>query len=142
MLDIKSIKDDPLFMWTNHAKRKLFYYRLSPSKIKSIIRHPARLEQSIVENLAAAMRPAGSPKNPYEVWAMFQIIEVRSWKLEAKIKNLKNKIKKIKLKPQKKIKIISCWRYPGTTKPGKLIPIPEGIISELGINSEKVVSFE
>jgi hypothetical protein len=142
MQDIKDIKDDQTFQWTNHAKRKLFYYRLGPAKIKSIIRHPARLEQSIVQGLTAAMRPGGSRKNPYEIWTMFEIIEIKNQKLKLGIKNLKNKAKKIKLKPQKKIKIISCWRYPGKTKPGKPVPIPEDVISELGIASEKIAGFE
>lgn len=141
MQSIKDIKDDRTFRWTFHAKRKLIHYGLSPSKVKNIIRRPERLEESIVEGLAAAMRPAGSRHNPYEIWVMFQVIETKAEKLELGIKNLKNKTKKIKLKPQKKIKIISCWRYPGTTKPGNPVPIPEDVISELGIEAEKVVGF-
>ena len=28
-------------------------------------------------------------------------------------------------------KIISCWRYPGVSKPGEKIPIPEDIKQEI-----------
>ncbi len=134
MTDINNIKDDRKFKWTDHAKRKVMHYGLSPNKIKSIIRAPQRLEESIVEGVAAAMRVAGSRKNPYEVWTMFQVIEKRG-------KDIKMNGKKLPGKPQKQIKIISAWKYPGFTEPGDPVPIPENTIMELGIEAEKVVGF-
>jgi hypothetical protein len=33
--------------------------------------------------------------------------------------------------PRKTIKIISAWKYPGKTKPGSPIPIPQDILEEI-----------
>ena len=74
---MKEIKDDKRFMWTEHAKRKLQFYQLSPSKIRSIINTPDRREEAIVEGLGAAMRTAGSSKNRYEIWTMYATVMVK-----------------------------------------------------------------
>ncbi len=92
--------------WTKHAQKKLIHYQLSESRVKRVLRHPLRLEQGIAENTIASMQSAGSKKHPYEVWVMYQVL-------------------------QEKIKVISVWRYPGVTKPGDKIPIPEDILKEI-----------
>jgi len=96
------------FFWTKHAQEKMKHYQLSESRIKRVLRHPLRLEEGIVENTTAAMQSAGSKAHPYEIWMMYQTTN-------------------------EQIKIISAWRYPGVTKPGDKIPIPEDVLGELGM---------
>lgn len=94
--------------WTKHAQEKMKHYQLSESRVKRVLRHPLRLEKGIAEKTVAAMQTAGSKNHLYEIWLMYQMTT-------------------------EQIKIISAWRYPGTTKPGDKIPIPENILSELGM---------
>lgn len=112
--------------WTRHAQEKMRYYGLSESRVLRIFRNPKRLEEGIAENTTAAMQRAGSIKHPYEIWMMYQ-------------KKLKTQNVKFKTKEDnnKQIAIISAWKYPGITKPGAEIPIPEEIKNELRIYSVK-----
>lgn len=68
------------------------FYNLSESRIKRILRAPKRIEEGVAPETVAMMQPAGTLKNPYELWAMIE-----------------------NEKTQKKI--ISVWRYPGKSKP-------------------------
>lgn len=95
------------YIWTNHAHCKMRHYRLTESRIKRIIRYPARTEEGIIENGIACMQPAGG-KNYSEIWVMY----VLSGTAEAR-----------------SIKIITCWRYPG--KSSSRDPIPSEILREL-----------
>ena len=95
---------------------KMKYYGLSEQRIKGVIRRPKRIEEGIVENTIAVMKPAGSRKNPTEIWVMYQLKKKKSEIGGKKIEN-------------KKIKIISAWRYPGTSP--KNNPIPEEILEEI-----------
>lgn len=104
------------FHWTNHARMKMKFYRLSEQRVRSILHSPRRVEQGIAPNTAAAMQSAGSKKHPYEIWVMYQNIT---------LKDTNNNTKK----REKNIKIISAWRYPGITKPGE--PLPEKILQEI-----------
>jgi len=45
---------------------------------------------------------------------------------------------KISINKKSKIRIISCWRYPGRSPVGKAIPIPEEIRSEIEEEIEKL----
>src|SRR3989344_76861 len=103
----KKPKNDEKYVWTNHSIDKMAYYRISESLVKRIVRFPKRVETGIASNTIACMQPAGSKKRPSEVWTMYQGIG------------------------EKKKKIISTWRYPGVSKAGKPIPIPEEILVEL-----------
>ena len=112
------------FLWTEHSKIKMRQYGLSKQKVLGILRKPERIEKAIVPGLVAAMctnqpshkAPArqskifskwgSAKKSPGEIWVMY--------------KNSKEGRK-----------IISAWRYPGITKPGEEIPIPEDIRSEI-----------
>ncbi len=96
-------KKKPIF-WTNHAKDKMRFYKLSEQRILRILNSPSRVEEGIAPNTIAMMQRAGSIKHPYEIWTMIQ---------ETKIKR----------------KIISAWKYPGKTKPGD--PLPAEILREL-----------
>jgi len=66
------------------------------------------------------MQPAGSKKNPSEVWVMYVDI---------------GEVAKLSI-PKKKI--ITAWRYPGISPIGEPIPIPEEILSEIGQEMHKV----
>lgn len=81
-----------LIHWTNHGKMKMMFYGLSESRIKRILRSPKRIEEGVAPETVAMMQPAGTLKNPYEIWVMME--------------DTKNQRK-----------IISAWKYPGKTKP-------------------------
>ena len=112
--------------WTEHSKIKMRQYGLSKSKLMNLIHKPQRKELGIVAGTTAVMQSNKSyvkpkkslikswqaKKSPGEIWLMYQDI---------KSKNLR--------------KIISAWRYPGVSKPGETIPIPEDIRQELLKNS-------
>jgi len=110
-------------------------YGLSKSKISGILRKPERREKAIVPGLIAVMctikkfgnktvsvfenkKVANPPKAkafrramaPGEIWVMY--------------KDSKKQGEQIR-------KIISAWRYPGVTKPGDEIPVPEDIRQDL-----------
>ncbi len=101
-------------------------YGLSKSKLSNILRKPERKEQGIVPGTTAVMRTnkvlfkqkqitvAGAWQKPQrapgEVWLMYKDVK----KDEGPIR-----------------RIISAWRYPGVSKPGEEIPIPQDIRDEL-----------
>lgn len=119
-----------LFYWTKHSQEKLKQYGLSANRIKRIIRHPERIEVGIAPETWASMQTAGSKKHPYEIWTMY-VIET------LKVKNQKPKLKTKRItdikesQGEKRIKIISAWKYPGKTQPGDPIPIPPDIFEEI-----------
>jgi len=122
-------------VWTQHSKIKMRQYGLSKSKLINLIYKPQRKELGIVSGTTAVMQtnrgsrnlPAHNnfsqkiivddkkgkfhytaKKTPGEIWLMYQDI---------KNKNIR--------------KIISAWRYPGVSKPGEAVPIPEDIRQEI-----------
>jgi len=105
--------------WTDHARRKMRQYRLSASRVKRVLRHPARREIGVAEDTVAGMQPAGSPKNPYEIWVM--------WSLDKARDKTRGFNKKIKINLNKKTTIISAWRYPGISPVHEPPPIPEEV---------------
>ena len=86
------------------------FYRLSEQKVRSIIHAHNRVEEGIAPKTVAFMKRAGTPKNPYELWVMVQDEPARRGGMN-------------------KRKVISAWRYPGTTKPGD--PLPPEILKEI-----------
>jgi len=108
--------------WTEHSKLKMKQYGLSKQKLLGILYRPERKEQGIVPGTTAVMKTnkvffkskqislsgawKAPKKAPGEIWLMYR-----------DIKDLR--------------KIISAWRYPGISKPGEEIPIPEDIRLEL-----------
>jgi hypothetical protein len=111
--------------WTDHSKIKMKQYGLSVSKLLGILRKPERKERGIAPGTMAVMKTNKKFVNktisllkekqkispwqkraPGEVWIMY--------------KDTKKEGEPIR-------KIISAWRYPGVTKPGEEIPIPEDI---------------
>jgi len=112
--------DDEKFHWTKHSKQKMQQYHLSEKRVKRVLRKPNRVEEGIAPNTIALMEITGTKKHPTEIWVMYQIA------------NEKRKMKSIK---QKKLRIISAWRYPARSPLGKLPPIPEDTLAEL----EKII---
>lgn len=107
-MDNMSFGADSKYIWTAHSRIKMRQYGLSESRIKRIIRHPARVEEGILEGAVAAMQPAGSKKYS-EVWVLYVPVKL-------KIENLK-------------LKIISVWRYPGRAPERE--PVPHNILREI-----------
>lgn len=115
---------------------------MSKQKLSGILRRPERKERGIAPGTTAIMRtnkvfkktipllkqnrqPAfargfGVRRAPGEIWIMFKDTNPSTGSGQA--------IRKI----------ISAWRYPGISKPGEEIPIPEDIRQELE-NSEELL---
>lgn len=121
-------KNDDKYEWTHHSVRKMLFYGISENRIRRILKNPKRIEKGIAENTTAVMQPSSSKHIgkkeiwSQEIWVMYQ---QKNKNKKSKSKNRQNFEKKV---------IISAWRYPGVTKLGKEIPIPEEIISELKIS--------
>ncbi len=100
--------------WTDHAKLKMRQYGLSKSKLLQLLYKPERKEQGIAPGTTAVMKnnisysKSLTKKAPGEIWLMYQDTHKTALR-----------------------KIISAWRYPGISKPGENIPIPEDIRREL-----------
>jgi hypothetical protein len=123
-------------VWTQHSEIKMKQYGLSKSKLSNIIRRPERKEKGIVPGTTAVMKTnptslklRGASKTgqtwkpqraPGEIWLMYKDVNK---------KNSSNGTKEAVRR------VISAWRYPGITKPGDAIPIPEDIREEL-LNEE------
>ena len=105
-MNFEALKKDRNYFWTNHSKYKLLQYGLSPTMVKSVIRHPERTENGIAPETIAVMRRKDTKKTKREIWVMFQ----------------KSGIKK---------KIISAWIYPGVSPKGEDIYVPEDVWEEL-----------
>ena len=97
-------KSDDL-QWTQHSLQKLRQYNLSVSRIKRVLRFPKRKEVGVAPKTTASMQQAGSKKRPYEIWVMYQQ----------------------KGKKDRKVTIISAWRYPGISPIHEPPPIPEDV---------------
>jgi len=120
--------------WTEHSKIKMRQYGLSKQKLLGILYKPERREQGIVPGTRAMMKTNKiflGPKKitisgawqkprraPGEIWLMYK---------DVKMKGVHGAI------PTRKI--ISAWRYPGISKTGEAIPIPEDIRLELENNN-------
>ena len=61
------------YIWTGHAAIKMRHYRLTPSRVKRVIRYPVRVEEGILEGAVAAMQPAGG-KQYSEIWTMYTVV--------------------------------------------------------------------
>jgi hypothetical protein len=108
---IKFPKNTKEYRWTQHIKNKMLFYNISEQKIKTVLKSYNRKEKGIAPNTIAVMKRNDKPKRKEEIWVMYQE--------KAKIKNKKAKI------------MISAWRYPGKSRPGKEIFIPGDTLSEL-----------
>lgn len=99
-----AIQKQKTLVWTNHARAKMNFYRLSEQKVRGVMHSPKRVEAGIAPDTVAFAQTSGSQKKPHEIWVMTT-------------------------DEGSKRKIISAWRYPGVTKPGE--PLPEEILREM-----------
>ncbi len=113
-------KDTAQFSWTRHIKNKMVFYHLSGAQLLRIFRKPDRREEGVAPETIGAMKTkkASGAKvaRSEEIWILY--------KLNAKKKDTANKTKS-------RITMISAWRYPGVTKKGERLPIPDEIVKEL-----------
>ena len=121
---MKFPKNNDQRRWTAHIKNKMLFYRISEQKIQVIMKTPDRKEEGIALNTLAVMKRNDTPKRKEELWVMY-----------AKIVNPESRIanpKRFTLHdPRSATIMISTWRYPGKSKPGKQIPIPDDILEEI-----------
>jgi len=101
------------YRWTNHVQRKMRFYGLTPSRVLRVVNAPQRVEEGVAPGTMAGMQKAGTPKKPWEIWAM--------WREEGKATALASARKVI----------ITAWRYPGTSPVRGAVPIPSGVLAEL-----------
>lgn len=99
-------KNDKKFKWTQHIKDKMLFYGISEQKLKTILNKPDRKEEGIAEGTLAVMKRNDTAKRQQEIWLMYAVG-----------KGVKT--------------MISAWRYPGKTKPGKQLPIPDDVLMEI-----------
>lgn len=108
-------KDSRSRHWTNHVKGKMLFYRLSESRILRVLRSPTRQDVGIAPKTSAFMQRNDTSKRKEEIWVLVQ-----------QIANSKEQIAK-----SGKTIIISAWRYPGVSKPGATLPMPQGLADEI-----------
>lgn len=113
-MEFKIPKNTRYLIWTRHIAKKMMFYGLSATKVKTVLSRYDRKEDGIAPGTVAVMKRSGSKKNSQEIWAMYQDKEVA----KDGITNLCRVV-------------ITAWRYPGTSKPKEKIPIPEDLLSEL-----------
>lgn len=121
-------KNDKQSKWTQHVKDKMLFYRISEQKIKTILKNPDRHEEGIAPNTSAAMKRNDTPKRKEELWVMYAT-NVRDVGIVRGVGG-KNNSNFEHRTPNFTI-MISAWRYPGTSKPGREIPIPDDILNEV-----------
>ncbi len=118
---IKPPKNTDKYWWTHHVFGKMLYYGISENRIQRIIRFPKRLEEGIAPETVAVMQPAGTKKYQ-EIWVMYKLVgKSRQAISVSPAGGLTSK--------QRKIKIITAWRYPG--KSPERDPVPKEIIEEV-----------
>lgn len=141
----KPPKNSDKYEWTEHVFFKMRQYGLSEQKVRSVIRAPKRTETGIAADTVAVMQPAGTVKKdaqgqekwPQEIWVLYKVKGIKEKsKDETRLKKIGTsaKAKKMLEMTDKKLVIISAWRYPGMAP--ERDPIPEEIwreIEEMGI---------
>lgn len=146
-----------MYQWTRHAQWKMREYGLSEQRLKRVIRHPDRIEKSIVPKMVAAMQVAGTSKHRYEIWVMYSVCAAQTELKKtcdlrkdgaftknkqytqknpspaARFRMERRKELEVKMNTgglgEKTLRVISAWRYPGTSP--KRDPIPEEILEEI-----------
>ncbi len=95
----------------------MLFYRISEQKIQTIMKNPDRKEEGIAPNTLAVMKRNDTPKRKEELWVMYATSDPED-------------AAKARFGGPKKV-MISTWRYPGKSKPGKQIPIPNDILEAI-----------
>lgn len=116
------------YEFTNHAKFKMRHYGMTESRVQRIIRYPDRTEEAVLGGAVAAMQKTGNKKDK-EMWVMYIVQKSKIKKQKAKLKKTgRAEIASFTL-PEKRIRIITAWRYPG--KSSARNPVPQEIINEI-----------
>lgn len=111
--------------WTEHSKIKMRQYGLSRLKLIKLIYKPERKEVGIVPGTTAVMQSNKIYSKPKTLVVLKKGFFQKSIKkAPGEIWLMYKDIKDIR-------KVISAWRYPGVSKPGEDIPIPQDIRQEL-----------
>ncbi len=130
----KPPKDDAKYEWTRHAWAKMQQYGIGEGRIKRIIRFPKRIEEGIAPQTVAVMQPGGSSKY-HEIWVMYKLTDNGKQSASRRTNNNGEQGKEKKQSianfflSDKKMKIITAWRYPGVSP--KRNPIPSDILDEI-----------
>ncbi len=95
---------------------KMMQYGISESRIKRIIRFPKRTEEGVATETVAVMQPAGT-KRYQEIWVMYKLASGRA-----------TNDKKLETN-NKRIRVITAWRYPGVSP--ERDPVPKDVIEEV-----------
>ena len=126
---IKFPKDDKNFSWTRHIKNKMMFYGLSEARIKSVLNLPKRKEEGIAPNTTAVMKRNDRGKKKEEIWVMYQKTNYKQQTINQKPTQNPSGYW---LNPSgSRALMISAWPYPGVSKKGNAIPIPDDIRDEL-----------
>ncbi len=109
--------------WTEHSQVKMRQYGLSKSKLLQLLRKPERKEKGIVPGTTAVMQTKKMYSAPKVVFEVKKTIKIPGeiWLMYKDATQAGVPVRKI----------ISAWRYPGISKPGESIPIPQDIKEEL-----------
>ena len=129
----KSFSGVGKYEWTNHVQMKMRHYGLVENRVKRVIRVPFRYEEGILEKAIAVMQPnkitkteKGKPSEwKEEIWVMYVLVKGRE-NLQSEARN--SKIVNFQMS-DKKIKVITAWRYPGVSK--ERDPIPPDVMQEI-----------
>ncbi len=112
--------------WTEHSKIKMRQYGLSKSKLMNVIYKPERKEKGIADGTTAVMQT-----RKLFSFAKAAGKEVASAKASAPRRKVPGEIWLMYKDDKDLRKIISAWRYPGISKPGDVIPVPQDILDEI-----------
>jgi len=122
--------------WTEHSKIKMRQYGLSVSKLLGILQRPERKEKGICPGTIAVMRTNKIIKKTRSLFKekdkYWRVGPSNNWQKQKKAPGeIWLMFKDVKIKSVPMRKIISAWRYPGVSKPGEPIPIPDDIREEI-----------
>jgi hypothetical protein len=126
------------YYWTQHAKAKMAYYKLSENRIRRVIKSPLRVEEGIAPDTIAYMQPVsyktknGQKTWSQELWVMVAMNNKQQTTNDQRQKKEKTDLLPIGIRPpavKAKLRVISAWRYPGMTKPQAALP--KAILEEI-----------
>lgn len=119
--------------WTEHSKIKMRQYGLSKTKLINLLYKPERKEGGIVPGTTAVMKTNRVSRNlpAHKIFFQKSLVDNKRGKFHYTAKRAPGEVWLMFKDVKDQRKIISAWRYPGVTKPGDQIPIPEDIRKEL-----------
>ena len=129
-MPIKKPRETERMSWTSHSLFKMQFYGLSEQRIRRVLKNPQRKEEGIIPGTVAVMQVASpTAKVKTEIWVMYKLLS--PIKVSSKSETRNPKLGPMINGSRSKIKIITCWRYPGTSPVRQPPPIPEDILREI-----------